>query len=64
VARLSSHTTILEKDPDDFFQPMHIEHVPDECPEALDFLTLPPGWRFLVHGDYVDVWFDKTLLSV
>jgi hypothetical protein len=51
-------------DADDFFQPMHIEHVPDECPEALDFLALPPGWRFLVDGDYVDVWFDKTLLSV
>jgi hypothetical protein len=51
-------------DADDFFQPLHIEHAAEECSEAVDFLALPPGWRFLIHGDYVDVWFDESLLDV
>jgi hypothetical protein len=49
---------------DSFFQPLHLEHALEECPEALDFLALPPGWRFLVDGEYVDVWFDASLLGV
>lgn len=48
----------------DFLQPLHIEHVKVECPEAVDFLALPPGWRFLVHTNDVDVWFDESLLTV
>ena len=43
---------------------MHVSHLPEECPEALPFLALPPGWRFLVAGDYVDVWYDESLLNV
>jgi hypothetical protein len=37
--------------------------VKDKCPEALPFLGLPPGYRFLVAGEYVDVWYDSTLLE-
>src|SRR4051794_35359139 len=32
---------------DDFFQPLHVRHLIDRCPEVLPFLGLPPGYRFL-----------------
>ena len=48
----------------DFFSPLHTRHLVDSCPEALKFLSLPPGYRFLVAGDYEDVWFDQSLLEV
>jgi hypothetical protein len=53
----------LSNDPD-FFVPLHVEHLADWCPVALRFLGLPPGWRFLVAGEYEDVWEDPTLLNV
>ena len=28
-----------------FFQPLHVEHLDDHCPEILAYLALPPGWR-------------------
>lgn len=48
---------------DDFFEPLCVEHLPQRCPGALPFLALPPGWRFLTDGEYVDVWFDPALLE-
>jgi hypothetical protein len=48
----------------DFFVPLHTHHLFEYCPEALKFLGLPPGYRFLIAGEYVDVWFDESLLSV
>jgi hypothetical protein len=48
---------------DDFFQPMHIEHISNWCPSIVKFLALPAGWRFLVAVEYEDVWFDETLLQ-
>jgi hypothetical protein len=53
----------LSQEPD-FFEPLHTRHLLERCPEALRFLGLPPGCRFLVAGDYVDVWFDESLLKV
>jgi len=47
----------------DFFSPMHTAHVKDKCPEALQFLGLPPGYRFLLAGEHVDVWYDPTLFE-
>jgi hypothetical protein len=47
-----------------FFSPLHTAHVNERCPEVLRFLGLPPGYRFLLAGDYSDVWFDPTLLDV
>jgi len=47
---------------DDFFEATHIDHIPEACALAAPFLSLPPGWRFLTDGLYVDVWFDTTLL--
>ncbi|MBK1707381.1 hypothetical protein [Halochromatium glycolicum] len=53
----------LPSDPD-FFKPLHVEHLSDWCPQVQKYLGLPPGWRFLIAGDYEDVWFDETLLEV
>lgn len=50
-------------DSDDFFVPLHIEHLDDWCPAIKKFLGLPPGWRFLIAPDYEDAWFDETLLQ-
>lgn len=47
----------------DYFQPMHVAHLVVECPEAAEFLALPPGWRFLIAPGYVDVWYDETLCT-
>ncbi len=47
-----------------FFVPLHVEHLGEWCPEAVPYLALPPGWRFLLAPDYEDVWFDATLLEI
>jgi len=49
---------------DDSFSPVHTHHLIQLQPEVLKFLGLPPGYRFLVAGDYVDVWYDPALLKV
>ena len=49
---------------DDYFQPMHIFHLVERCPNVVPYLGLPPGWRFLLVEDYEDLWFDATLLSI
>ncbi len=48
----------------DFFEPICLEHLADLRPEVLDYLALPPGWRFLISPDYKDVWFDANLLNL
>lgn len=48
----------------DLFKPLHVHHLHDWCPEAQKFLGLPPGWRFLIAGDYEDVWYDESLLDM
>jgi len=48
---------------DDFYQPMCVEHLADHCPDALPFLALPPGWRFLTDGQVVDAWYDSALIE-
>lgn len=53
----------LSQDPD-FFQPLHVEHLADYVPQVVPYLSLPPGFRFLLAPDYEDVWEDKTLLEV
>lgn len=53
----------LSDDPD-FFKPLHVEHLDKWCPQIIKYLGLPPGWRFLIAGDYEDVWFDENLLEV
>ncbi len=48
----------------DFFAPLHASHFYEEYPEAARLLGLPPGYRFLLAPDYLDVWFDGSLLKV
>lgn len=50
-------------DADDFFVPLHFEHVEDRLPAAAPYLALPPGYRFLIAPGHEDVWFDATLLQ-
>lgn len=51
-------------DDSDFFKSLHVEHLDDWCPQIKKYLGLAPGWRFLIAGDYEDVWFDESLLEV
>jgi hypothetical protein len=48
----------------DFFQPIHARHIYEEFPEIVKLLGLPPGYRFLLAGEYLDVWYDAALLGV
>ena len=48
----------------DFFAPLLTSHIYEENPEIGRLLGLPPGYRFLLAGDYLDVWFDEKLLEV
>ena len=50
-------------DADDFFEPVHAAHLHNLCPQAIDYLGLAPGWRFLIAGDQIDVWYDEHLLK-
>jgi len=52
----------LSGDPN-FFRSLHIEHLGAWRAEAVPYLALPPGWRFLVAPAYEDVWEDHSLLS-
>lgn len=52
-------------DAEDFFKPLHVEHIDEWCPLIKKYLGLAPGWRFLIGVDgYEDVWFDEGLLSI
>jgi hypothetical protein len=48
----------------DFFEPLCWEHLANLLPQVLDYLALPPGWRFLITPEYKDVWFDQNLLNL
>jgi hypothetical protein len=47
----------------DFFKPTHIRHLIGRCPEAMRYLGLAPGFRFLIAPDHEDVWLDLELLD-
>lgn len=48
---------------DDFFQPVHTDHLGEILPAVIPYLGLPPGWRFQVAPGHEDAWFDPSLLS-
>jgi len=48
----------------DFFDPQCASHVYESLPDASHLLGLPPGYRFLLAEDYLDVWHDAALLNV
>jgi len=52
-------------DAEDFYSALHIEHIGRYLPLVSEYLSLPPGYRFLIDGEnYEDVWFDVRLLEV
>lgn len=49
---------------EDFFSPLHVEHIDEYLPEIKEYLDLPPGYRFLIDDkNYEDVWFDEDLTN-
>lgn len=48
----------------DFFRPIHTEHLNKLLPEVVAFLGLPAGYRFMLNHDLRDVWFDPSLLNL
>jgi hypothetical protein len=51
-------------DAPDFFSPLHARHLYEDQPELVRLLGLPPGYRFLIAEDHLDVWRDPSLLTV
>lgn len=51
---------VLESN-DDFFKPVHVEHLKQRCPTIIPYLGLPPGWRFLLAPGQEEVWFDESI---
>jgi hypothetical protein len=47
-----------------FFVPIHVRHLTEKHPELIRLLGLPPGSRFLIAGDYLDIWQDLSLLNI
>jgi len=48
----------------DSFQPLHVSHIAEYLPEVEQYLSLPPGYRFLIAGEYEDVWHDSSLIGM
>lgn len=53
-------------DHEKFFSPICLEHIENYVDtKILDYLNLPPGYRFLIDGNtHEDIWFDKNLLNI
>ena len=49
---------------EDFFSPLHLEHITEYLPEVEEYLDLPPGFKFIIDDNNdEDVWYDKELLN-
>jgi hypothetical protein len=47
-----------------FFTLLPVEHLSECLPQVLEYLSLPPGYCFLIdETNYEDVWFDQLLLE-
>jgi hypothetical protein len=49
---------------DDFFSSFQTSNIFHHCLEIIKFLGMPPGYRFLLAGDYLDIWYDESLLDI
>jgi hypothetical protein len=49
---------------EEFFKPLHVEHIKEYLPLVEKYLALPVGYRFLVTENYEDIWFDESLKNV
>lgn len=50
-------------DDPNFYQPLHVSHLQNYCPQIIPYLALAPGWRVLLVPGYEDVWFDEQCLG-
>jgi hypothetical protein len=48
----------------DFFASIHTRHIYERDPEIGRLLGLPPGYRFLLAGEFLNIWYDETLLDI
>ncbi|WP_029953676.1 hypothetical protein [Achromobacter sp. DH1f] len=47
-------------DAQDFYQPVHTAHLTELLPQAINYLHLPPGAKFIIDDQgYEDVWMDQ-----
>ncbi|MGW4679127.1 immunity protein Imm33 domain-containing protein [Micromonospora taraxaci] len=53
----------IPQEDDNFFAPLHVEHLDEYAPELGPYLALPPGWGVVLAPGYEDVWHDETLLD-
>ncbi|MFT4907718.1 MAG: hypothetical protein ACI978_001801 [Oleispira sp.] len=51
-------------DEEGFFKPLHVNHIAEYLPEVEQYLSLPPGYRFLIAGEHEDVWHDSSLVGM
>lgn len=55
----------IPQDRDDYFNPIHPEHLLEKRPLVLKYLGLPYGSRFQIDDKgYEDIWFDQSILEV
>jgi hypothetical protein len=50
-------------DDSDFFQPLHVAHLIDHCPQIIPYLALAPGWGVILAPSHEDVWFEEAFLK-
>jgi hypothetical protein len=54
----------IPQNDDNYFKPIHPEHLTTKRHIVLKYLGLPTGWRFQIdEGGYEDVWFDESLVK-
>ena len=51
-------------DAPDFYQPVCLSHLRERCPSVWKYLSLEPGFKFLIdHAGYEDVWKEPEILG-
>lgn len=46
---------------DDFYQPLHVVHLAELCPQILPYLALAPGFKVMLAPDFEDVWYEDIV---
>ena len=48
----------------DFYQAVHINHLPEIASILLKYLALAPGFKFIIDDQgYEDVWFEPEIIA-
>ena len=51
-------------DDPNFYQPVCLSHLRERCPSVLKYLSLEPGFKFLIdRSGYEDVWKDLEIID-